>query len=149
MGAAGGGAGEANRGHPGLGARAYQAHLTRHRDRAGDALGDLYFQLGRSAVTEAPGGLLGERRDDLGMSVAEDRWTVRTDVVDEAIAVGIGNRRTFAARDEKRRAADRFPCAHGRVDGAGDDGSGASEERGGIFSFDHGCDFGLALLANI
>ena len=74
--AAGRGARKANRGHSGFGAGAYQSHFTGHRDCAGDTLGDRDFQLGRSPVAEAAGGLLRECRDDLGMGVAENRWTV-------------------------------------------------------------------------
>ena len=136
-GAAGRGAGEANRGHAGLGPGADQAHLARHRDGGGDPLGDRHFELGGSAVTEAEGGLLGDGGDDLGMGMAEDRGTIGSDVVDEAIAVGVDHHRAFAAGDEERRAADRLPCADRRVNGARDDGGSAGEECGGIFLFDH------------
>ena len=90
-----------------------------------------------SAVTEAEGGLLGDGGDDLGMGMAEDRGTIGSDVVVEAIAVGVDHHRAFAAGDEERRAADRFPCADRRVNGARDHGGGADEECGRIFLFDH------------
>ena len=67
--------------------------------------------------------------DDLRMGVAEDCRTVGSDIIDEVIAVGVEERRAFAARDEERRAADRFPCAHRRVDGAGNNGGCTSEQR--------------------
>ena len=104
---------------------------------AADPLGDRHFELGGSAVTEAEGGLLGDGGDDLGMGMAEDRGTIGSDVVDEAIAVGVDQHRALAAGDEERRAADRLPCADRRVNGARDDGGSAGEESGGIFLFDH------------
>src|ERR1700737_3876554 len=110
-GAAGGSARDANRGHPRFRAGAYQAHLASHRDGGRDALGDLDFQLSRSSVTEAVAGLIGDRGDDLGMRVSEDRGTVGADVIDEAVAVGIDAHRALSVCDEERRAPARLPCA--------------------------------------
>ena len=144
-GAAGGGARDANRGHPRFRAGADQAHLASHRDGGRDALGDLDFQLSGSPVTEAAAGLIGDRRDDLGMGVSDDRGTVGADVIDEAVAVGIDEHRALSVCDEERRATDRLPCAHRRIDGAGDHRGGSREQRGGIFLRVHT----IALLANI
>src|SRR5262245_46430177 len=63
------------------------------------------------------------------MSVSEDERPPGADVIDVALAVGVPEVRTLAAREEARRAADGAERAHRRVDTSGNDGLRLLEQR--------------------
>jgi len=123
--AVGGGAGEADGGHGGLGAGADEAELF-DGGIAGDyALGEVGLGCGGGAKA---GGVAGGALDgfDYGREgVAEDHGTPGAEVVDVAVAVGVGEVGSLSALDKGGGSADGFECADGGVDAAGEEALGA------------------------
>ena len=118
-------AGEADRGHRGLGARRHEPEsLDRgdavDADATAHELGE--FGLGGSRRTERQSarssGLDGA--DDLGVRVAEDGGPPGADEVDVLAPLGVGDVRAGGRDHEPRGAADRAEGAHRRVDATGD-----------------------------
>ena len=62
-----------------------------------------------------------QRRQNLGMAVAQQQRAPRADVVDVLVAVDVEDVAALAARDEERIAAHAAKGAHRRIDAAGND----------------------------
>ena len=69
-----------------------------------------------------------KRVDHRRKTVAQDQRPPGTDVVDVFVAIDIEDVRSFAARDERRRAADAAKGADGGIDAAGNQLLGAGEQ---------------------
>ena len=123
--AAGGGAGEANGRHGGLGAGADEADLFDGGIAGDDALGEVGLGGGGGAEAGGVGGGALDGFDDGGKGVAEDHGAPGAEVVDVAVAVGVGEVGAGGGLDEGGRAADGAKGAHGGVDAAGKEALGA------------------------
>ena len=105
--APGSGTSQADGRHGGLGSGTDEAHLLDRREARDDALGQV--GLGASGSAKA-GGAPGNAFNGLhhrGKRVAQDHRAPRTEVIDVAIAVRVGEPCPFGALDERRRAAHR------------------------------------------
>ena len=94
-----------------------------------DGLGQLDFALGGRAEAGAACQRLLDRRDDLGMAVAQEQRPPGADVVDVLVAVGVPDVRALAAHDEGRRAAHAAERPHRRIHAAGDGLLRAGKQR--------------------
>ncbi len=106
--------------HGGLGAGADEAQLFDGRVAGDDALGQV--GLGSRGGAEA-GGVAGGALDGLDhrrKGVAQDHRPPGAEVVDVAVAVGVGEPGALGALDKRRRAAHRAKGPHRRVDAAGE-----------------------------
>ena len=123
--AAGGGAGQADGRHGGLGAGADEAHLLDGGVAGDDALGEVGFRgRGRSKAGGVARGAL-DGFDDGRKGMAQNHRSPGAEVVDVAVAVGIGEPGALGGGDEGRCAADGAKGPHGRVDAAGEVALGA------------------------
>src|SRR5262249_17046334 len=97
---------QANPAHGRLGPRANHAHHLDTRNQLNDQLGQLSFQLGRSAEGASFREGFTDRLKDAWMVVAQDERAPRADKIEITIAVDIKEIRSFASGDEKRLASD-------------------------------------------
>ena len=112
-------AGQADRAHRRLGARArHPQHLDR-REAIGDLGGQLDLALGGGAVAGALRGRRGDRLDDGRVGVAQDQRAPGRDPVDVGVAVGVPDAGALAALDEDRVAPDRSHRPDRGVDSPG------------------------------
>ena len=123
--AAGGGAGQADGAHRGLGAGADKAQLLDGRIAGDDALGQIGLggRGGAEAGRVARGALNG--LDHRRKGVAQNHRPPGAEVVDVAVAVGVGEPGALGALDKRRRAAHRAKGPHRRVYPAGKEALGA------------------------
>src|SRR5690606_36614678 len=123
--AAGEAAGDADRGHRGLGAGGHEPHELDRRDPLGDGLGEEHIPLGGGAV----GGAVHRRPlhglDDGGVGVVGDDRPVGLREVDVAAALDVPHVGALGPGGEVGRAAHAAEGPDGAVDAAGDDGLGA------------------------
>ena len=119
--AAGRPAGQPHGAHGRLGAGADHPHLFDARHRVDDLLGQTAFRLGRRAVAGAPREGLVDRRHHPRMPVAEDHRAPRTDVVEVAAAVDVGQVLAKAALEKDWLAAHCAKGAGGRVHATGNE----------------------------
>jgi len=75
--------------------------------------------------------LLGDCAADGGIGVAQENGAPGADVVEELVAVGVIEVRTFAALDDQRLAAYGAEGAHRAVDAADEEFCGAVEDFAG------------------
>ena len=127
--APGGGAGEPQRAHHGLGPGVDEAHHLHRGQRLDDKLGQLQLRLGRCAERGAARRRLPDGLDDGRVRVAEDQRTERAEVVDVLVAVGVGDDRARAAVEHDGVAADGAVGARRRVDAAGEHGPRPLHQR--------------------
>ena len=120
---------EPDRAHHGLGARRYEAHLLDAGIGRNDLLGELDLRRGRRAVRHAAAARRLDRRDDLGMRVAQDQRAPRADEVEVLAAVDVDDRRALGRANHERRAADAAERTHGGVHAARRDLLRAVEPR--------------------
>ena len=119
---------QADGAHHRLRARRHQSHLLDSGVRGDHALRQLDLRRARRAEGHSVTGGLCDRFDDGGMSVAQYQRAPGADQIEITAAVAVGQMRSAAADEEKRRATDRAERPHGRVHAAGDDAGGALVE---------------------
>jgi hypothetical protein len=127
--AAGHPAGEPQRAHGRLGARRHEADLLDGGVGLLHQLGEVDLGLARRPEAGTARGLLLDRLDDVGVTVAEDGRAPGADVVDVAVVVGVVEVGALGLLDEQRVAADAAEGADGGVDAAHERGVGALEQR--------------------
>ena len=127
--AAGESACEAHGAHRRLGAGAHHPHLLDRRHRRDDQLRQVALPLGRRAVAGAPGEGPLDRRDDAGMTVAEDHRAPGADVVEILQPVDVGEPLAFGALEEDRLATDSAEGPGRGIDPAGNEGPCPGEGR--------------------
>src|SRR5262245_11630494 len=69
-----------------------------------------------------------QRQQHFRLSMPEDQWPPRSDVINVLLSVDIPDSRTFAARDKQRFAANRPERADRRVDTSGNQLLGLGKE---------------------
>src|SRR5690606_4537606 len=110
-------------------ARADEAHLLHAGHPLAEALREAHLAGGRRAVGGALPGRGGDRVDDRGVGVAEDRRAVALHVVDEPHALHVPHVRALATRDEVGGAARRAERPHRLAHPAGDRREGPLVQR--------------------
>ena len=125
-------AGQAHRGHGGLGTRCDEPHHLHRFDCVDDPLREVDLELDRVAVCDSPIELSADRRDHPGRLVAEDVRPVGEHVVDELVAVGVDDVGSLARDDVRWHAGNRTVRTHGAVDTAGKHTLGARAKRPGV-----------------
>ena len=135
--ATGGGAGEAEGGHDGLGGTVVESYQINRGDHGLDAFGDLDFELALGGPVNAKFGLGADRVGESGGSVTVEQGSLAELVVDGFVAIDIPDTRagTFCKIDRHRL----FHFADATVDTAGDAFLRASEE---FLGFGKGCGHG-------
>ena len=118
--AAGHSASKSNGRHGGFSAGADEAEPFNGGIAGDDAFGEIGFCRGRSAKTGGVAGRALNGIDGGREGVTEDHGAPGAEVVDVAIAVGIGKPGALCAREERRRSAHSAEGAHGRVHTAGE-----------------------------
>ena len=113
-------AGEPDRAHRRLRARADQSHLLEAGHAPAQHFRELDFGGGRCAEAQSLRRRLLHRLHHGGMRVAENQRAPRANVIDVGGAVGVPHARAAAAREKTRRAADGTKRTHRRIDSAGD-----------------------------
>jgi hypothetical protein len=93
--------------HRRLGARIDQPHLLDRGHPGHDLLGEQHLALGRRAEGEAVRRRGRDRRQNLGVGMAEDQRPPGADQVDVAPLIGVDQVRPLPPDEEPRRAADR------------------------------------------
>jgi hypothetical protein len=107
---------EANRTHGGFGTAGNKADFIEERNGAADSLSELDLEFRGYAVAGSLLCLIGNRRNDSRMRVAEQHGPPRADEVEQPVAVRIEQILSSAAFDDERFAADGAERADGAVD---------------------------------
>ena len=115
-------------GHRGLGSGRHEPDAFDVGHHLGDQASKFDFELARSAERRPPGRGLGDRRDDLRMSVTEQQSTPALYEVDVAVAIDVDDLGPRPPRDEEWFAPDRVERAHGTVDTARDQRSRIAQQ---------------------
>jgi hypothetical protein len=104
--------------HGGFRARIHQAHHLDGGHGVDDGVRQVDLLLGGRAETRADGERLLERRQDLGMTVAQQQRTPRSHVIDVLVAVHVEEVRTLATRHKYGIPAHAAEGAHRRIHSA-------------------------------
>ena len=113
--------------HGGLGARGDETDLVASGHRRSDHLGETDFAFGRGTIGRATP-LRADRAEHGRVGVAQDGCSPGLYVVEQPAPVDVHDEGTFATGDEVGRSAHRSEGSHRRVDTAGDDPAGLSEQ---------------------
>src|SRR3984957_20058003 len=95
----------AHRAHGGFGAGADKSDALDRGQRANDLLAELGFERRRHSIAGPLPGLVGNRRDDVRMRVAQDQSAPGANVVDVLAAIDIVEPRARGMVDDQRRSA--------------------------------------------
>ena len=126
--AAGVAARQPNGAHRRLGPGTDQANHFQRRQQLAQQVRHVDLAFGRCAEGESLERRFLHRGDHLRVGVAENQRPPGTDIIDVALAVGVGDVGTGTGNEKARRAADRTEGAHRRVDAAGNVLLGALKE---------------------
>jgi hypothetical protein len=102
--------------------------ISSERQHFAQQFGHLDLAFGRRTEGQSLQRRLLHRGDHFRMRVAEDQRPPGADIVDVALAVGVGDARAGTGGEEARRTADRTKGPHRRVDATRDVPLGALKE---------------------
>src|SRR5690606_28630596 len=125
--------GQTDGAHGCFGSGSHQTDLLDRRHQLTDGLRDDDFCFGRGAIAQTLFKLALQRRDNSRVSMTENQWPPRANIIYVAIAIRVGQPGAFSPLKEQGIAADTTKRANGRIDPSGNDLAGLIKKLTGTF----------------